>query len=468
MPLINFSGLASGIDSEALIKATSDALRAQRVLPSQKKVQDISDTNSALGEIKSKLSTLQSKVRAFATINGGPMAKGTTSSDETILTASASNSASNGSYTIRVSQLATTDTFSFNDRFSDPGTAIAPAIVDPETSPNSRAIEITVGSGSPFYIDVSPTTTLSEIATAINNATDDATASVINTGQTPPYALVIKSNTPGTAEGQITVNIGQDIVDVGLFGSSTHTNAQDAQFTISGITGTITKSSNTISDVIPGVTFNLIAEAPTTDVVINVTDDKAATTTKVQEFVTAYNELITYMDEQNTVERDEASVNASVIFGPLSTTRIDENAILAIRNAMGESSYDSGTYVRIFADLGVTTERDGTLKFDSAKFNESLDQESTSVEAILLAFGDLAGTTGGTIDQQIRFGGLIDNAVNNNKTQIEDLNNRIAQAEASILKNEETMRARFSRLESLTSQLQSQQAQLTSALAGLQ
>ena len=74
---------------------------------------------------------------------------------------------------------------------------------------------------------------------------------------------------------------------------------------------------------------------------------------------------------------------------------------------------------------------------------------------------------GTIIDQQIRIGGIISNAVTANKAQVTDLNDRIARAEANILKQENDMRARFSRLESLTSQMQSQQAQLTSALAGL-
>lgn len=468
MALINFSGLASGIDSESLIKATSDALRAQRVLPSQKKVQDIGDTNAALSDLKAKLTTLQTKARQFATINGGPLSKSATSSDETILTASTSNSATNGAYTVRVAQLAKSDTYSFDDRFADPAVALAPAI-GASSGGHNREIGVKFGTSDEFFVDITPTTTLSDIASAINNGTTKGVATVVNTGQSPnPYALVIKSNNTGTAEGQITINVGSDLAGVPIFQSATHPGAQDAEFTISGITGTITKSTNSVSDVIPGVTFNLVSEAPTTDVTINVNDDKAGTTSRLQDFVTAYNDIITYMKDKNTIERQENGSQVTSVFGPLSTTRIDENAIVSIRETMSSSAYTSGQYVRIFADLGISTERDGTLKFDSAKFQENLAKEPASVDRLLKAFGDAAAITGGTIDQQVRFNGIIDVALNNNKDQITDLNKRIANAESSISKNEETMRARFSRLESLTSQLQSQQAQLTSALAGLQ
>lgn len=468
MPLINFSGLASGIDSEALIKATSDALRAQRVLPQQKRVQDITDTNSSLTELKTKLTTLQTKARAFATINGGPLSKAATSSDETILTASASNSASNGTYSVRVTQLATSATFSFDSRFTDPAAAVAPGIVYTGVpDDHSDDIAITIGTADPFYVQVTATTTLNDIASAINSATTTATASIVNTGQTPPYALVIKSNATGATDGNIAVTVGGDITTTGIFTTSTEEPAQDSQFTISGISGTISKSTNSISDVIPGVTFNLIAEAPTTDVTINVNDDKTGTTTRVQEFVTAFNDIVTYMKEKNLIERVEEGQRITNIFGPLSTTRIDENALLSIRNAMTSSSYANGNYVKIFADLGITTERDGTLKFDSTKFQDNLSLEASSVNQILTTFGDTVATTGGTIDQQIRFNGIIDIALTNNKDQISSINDRIGQAEASIARNEEIMRARFARLESLTSQLQNQQAALTSALAGL-
>lgn len=464
MPTINFSGLASGIDTEALIKATSDAARAQRVLPSQKKIQDLTDTNTSLNDIKTKLTTLQTKTSGFKTASGGPLAKAAASSDETVLTATASNSASNGTYTMRVAQLATSGSYSPDDRFSDPATAVAPLLVGSET------ITVTIGTGTPIVIPVTATTTLNDIAAAVNNATPSkGTASIVNTGQTPPYALVIKSSSTGATEGTVSFLASAGLTGYAppLFDSGTAIAGDDAEFTITGIAGTITNSTNSVTGVIPGVTINLVSADPLTDVTISISDDKAGTTSKVQDFITAYNDIITYMAEKNKIEREENGSKITNTFGPLAGTRIDENAIISLRNGMSSSTYASGTYVRIFADLGITTERDGTLKFDSAKFQENLAKEPNSVNQVLKNFGDLVAAAGTIIDQQIRIGGIISNAVTGNKSQITDLNDRISRAEAAISKQETDMRARFSRLESLTSQLQSQQAQLTSALAGL-
>lgn len=469
MATVNFSGLASGIDFEALITATSDAARAQRVTPNQKKVQDLGDTNTALSELKSKLNTLKSKINAFSSLSGGPLSKTASSSDETLISASASNAAPNGTYSITVSALAKSHTLSFNDRFAAADTIVAPTIADPATNTvtHTREIAITVGtSGTPFYIDVSPTTTLSGIADSINSANQNVIASVVNTGQTPPYALVLKSTKTGVADGDITVTTGADLAAVPVFQAMTEDAAQNATFAITGVSGTISSATNTISNVLPGLTLNLVATTAT-PVTISVADDISGTTSKVQEFINAYNDIVTYLDEQNEIERVENGTRVDNIFGPLASTRIDENAIQSLRNAIIEARNPNGTNARIFADLGIKTKQDGTLEFKTSDLNDAISADSFSVDTILRNFADAVSSTGGTIDQYTGFNNIIDTSVNSNKERITDLNDRIAELEAQILQNETNMRARFSRLEGLISRLQQQGAQASSALAGL-
>jgi flagellar capping protein FliD len=85
----------------------------------------------------------------------------------------------------------------------------------------------------------------------------------------------------------------------------------------------------------------------------------------------------------------------------------------------------------------------------------------------LQSFADTVGNTGGTIDIYTRFNGMFDMVTNGNKSQITNLNSRIADAERSIERQADDMRARFARLESLMGKLQQQQQSLTSALSGL-
>lgn len=469
MSTINFSGIASGIDSEALIKATSDATRKSRVEPYTTKKTQLEDTNSALDELKTMLTAFQSTVRDFGSLNGGGVVKEATSSDETKVSATASNAATNGTYSVTVTQLAKNETYSFRSTAGTytSSTAIASSginMADP-ASPN-RTLSFSIGTSSPetVSITITNTTTLEDIANSFNASSSRAAASVVNVGTSasPDYRLVVSSNKEGTAEGAITVTVGASITTANDFNNNTESDALDATFTVSGIGGTITRNSNTVSDLITGVTFDF---QNTGTSVIRITPDTTSTISAVQDLVDKYNEIVNYVADNNQVSADSAS--STISFGPLNNTSVDESIIDSLRTAISGSTYSGGSLIRVFSDLGITTQRDGTLKLNQDTLETALGSEPDSVSNILLSFSDTVGLTGGTIDSYIRFNGLFDVTKNGNTDQITNLEDRISRAEKQILQNEESMRARFARLESLIGGLQNQQKTLSSALGGL-
>jgi len=477
MPLINFSGIASGIDSEALIKATSDAARAVRVTPQQNKIKELEGTNDAFSQLKAKLAALQSILQDFASTAGGPLSKSAASSDETVLRASASTSAANGSYTITVTQLAKNGTQTIGKAggtYSSSEDIFSPNAAAPPGHDN-LTIEIGTAPAETAVVEVDNTTTLNQVVSSINDQLTTAVATIINVGTiaSPSYKIVITSTKTGTSEGSISVSSDGGIT--GDIDTSTYSAAANAIFSINGIGSGIERTTNSVTDIIPGLTLNFIAAGgPST---ITIADDANATTSKVQEFITAYNEVVGLIQKNNKIERVEKGDNVTNIFGPLSLTNIDDNVLVAIRNAMSASAYSSGSEIKIFADLGITTDSSpynsetnkggGTLKFDSTVFKTALSKEPNSVNEILKTFGDTAALVGGTIDQFIRFNGLIDTSVNANKETISDLNDRIANAEAAIAKQEELMRKRFASLESTIGKMQNQASALSSILTTL-
>lgn len=463
MALINFSGIASGIDSESLIEATSDAARKQRVEPKEKKVTELEDTTSGLDELKSKLSDLQSQLRNFATLNGGGVFKQGNSSDETVATATAENGTANGTYSITTTALAQNATTSLKK---------GPLVGDPDYSTTADVLDsgavgnIVVTIGSPtaetVNVTVTPTTTISQFVTEFNNESALAEASLVNVGTTavPRYRIVITSTETGTERGAVSINAAGT---PNVYKDDTSSPATDATFSIAGI-GSVTRSSNTINDVIPGVTLSLRGIGTST---VTISDDAETTASNVEEWITTYNEIVSFLAENNLVRREENGDDVKNVFAPLASTRVDDNALTALRNEIASAVYSAGSSVRILADLGISTQRDGTLAFNSETFKSAIEDEPDSVDGVLKDFADSVSTTGGTIDQFIRFNGLIDVTTNSNDEQVQRLNEQISQAEAAILKQEEAMRQRFARLESLMGKLQSQQSQLTSALAGL-
>ena len=473
---ISFPGLASGIDTSALIKASSDATRQERETPLQNKVTDLTNEDTALSTVKTKLTAIQTAAAKFATINGGGLVKQGLSNDETKVTATASNAAQDATYSVTVSALAKNGTTSL-------GPASGTYTSELSTISAGTSEVITVGTGSNLETITVPitagTTTLNDFITSFNNQSKLATATTVNVGTSsnPSYKIVITSNYSGTEKGTIAVS-----TNAAGFASPTASAATDAVMTIGGI-GTITRSSNAIGDVITGVTFNLQAVGSAT---VSVADDVSGSSALVQDMVDAWNDYVTFMNTNNTVTRQSSSGASSTstnlsdtvtnVYGPLAKTRVDDNALSDLRTALGGTTYSKGSTVKIFADFGVTTNKnDGTLLFDTSVFKTAMAAEPSSVGGVLTRFADhtaltadgLEPTKDGVIYGYIKPIGLIDTVIKNNQTNIGNMNDQIAQVEAQISQTEASQTQRYAALEGRISQLQSQQATLTSSLASL-
>jgi flagellar hook-associated protein 2 len=466
MAAITFPGLASGLDTQALIDSTTTASRQTRVKPSQDRVTKLESSNTAFGQLNTKLETLRTNLKGFATISGGAISKTGTSSKESVVSATATSAASNGSYAVTVNDLASNHTYSFNNTYASPDAAIQSTLTGAESAAD-RTVTFTVGSGTQLEtvsIEIPDGNySLQQFADAFNTTSSNAHASVVNTGTaaSPAYKLVLSSIYEGTEKGTIArTTLGASLTNLTGYSESA---AKDASVTVSGI-GTITRSSNSIADLIPGVTLSLNSLGSST---VKIAEDSASTITKVKDFVDSFNELVTFIRDNNTVTREENGTEVTNTFAALANSRIDDNALLNLRNAFSNAIATGGSSIRILADLGITTERDGSLKFDTTKFQSALSSESASVGAILTSIADTTTPTNGTIHQFTRYNGLIDVSINSNKETIADLNTRIANAEKDIQQQADNLKARYARLEAMMGKLQSQQSSLSSALAGL-
>ena len=468
MSVINFSGLASGIDSSSLIKALLDQQRSARITPLQNQVVQYQDTNTAFSGLGEKLAALNTAVQKMRTLHGGVLAKNATSSSEAVATASAANNASNGTYSLTVTQLAKNATYSFADTFSSSGQVINSAINDAAPVDN-RTVSVLVGTGSDQEsVDVvlTSSTTAEDFISQFNAASSKATASLVNVGtqSSPSYKIVINTDNQGLAKGQIAVTSGSEIETAGsgalVTASATQSQATDAQFTVSGISGTITRSTNSFGDLLGGVTINLNAVGSTS---ISVGDDIEGTTNSIQAFVDAYNEVVSYVAENDAVTQEQDGTETINVFGPLASVSLDDNLLSALRTGLTNARASGGT-VSVLADLGITTQRDGTLAFDSNTFASAVQNDPNSVRTITETLGETLGAVDGTIAQYTRYNGLIDASLKSNQSQIDDLNNRIAETEKQLSQQEQSLIERFAKLESLVGRLQSQQQALTATL----
>lgn len=465
MSAVTFSGLASGIDSSSIISSILEQRRTSQITPLTKKITELSDTNSSFAKLQELLTTLKSSADSFRDLNGTVLSKVATSSSESRVTAIAANAASNGSYLVNVLSLAKNGNASFNDRFASTSAAINSSI-DNGASAADRTVTVQVGTGAEqesVAIELTSSTSLSDFVSQFNATSQKAQASVVNVGTTsaPSYAVVINSNNQGTEQGNIALAVGSEVTSAGsgAFSASTISQATNAEFTVDGVSGTFTRSSNSVTDVVTGVTFNFQSTGSAT---IKIGDDAEATTSSVQSFVDAFNEIVNYVKENDLVSVGSAGEDA--VFGPLAGTSLDDSLLTALRGALSSSSA-SGGLLNTLADLGISTERDGTLKFDAAKFKEGVAKDPESVRTITRNLGETLAGVDGTIAQYTRFNGLIDIAEQSNQSLIDSYNSKVSDLEKALAQQEQLLTAQYARLESVIGKMNSQQSSLSSLIA---
>jgi flagellar hook-associated protein 2 len=465
MAALSFSGIASGIDSQAIIDSSIASARLARVTPNQTKVGELEETNTALENLGQKLDALRTTLQQFTSLSGGGVSKTGSSSKESVVGATASNAATNGSYDVTVNNLAKNHTYSFNQTYSSSTSPLQSTLTGAESTV-ARTVTFTVGTGTyqetVSVVVTNGSYTISQFVSDFNAAATKAEASLVNIGTetSPSYKVVISGSYEGTEKGTIArTALGASLTNLSAYSESA---ASNASLSISGI-GTITRSTNSVSDVIPGVTLNLASAGTAT---VKIAEDAATTTAKMQDFVTAFNDVVKFINENNQVIREESGSEVRNIFAPLAATRTDDSALQALRAQISSTTATGGSLIRVFSDLGITTERDGTIKFDTTKLQQALSSEPGSVNSIIQTFADSVALTGGTVDRYTRYSGLLDISINNNKSLITDLNRRISDAEKQIQRMADGLKERYARLEGLMSRLQQQQSSLSGALGG--
>lgn len=458
MAVVRFGGIGSGLDTSSIIDALISQQRKVQIEPIEKRLTTLNESVDALNELKGLLSTLSEKASAFRTLNGGALSKLVSSSNESVATAAVSNIASSGNYSLSVTSLATRGSSSFNERYTSSSDVLISGINDLDLE-DDRTIAVDVG-GESVEITVSSTTTVSDFISQFNSQSTQGRASLINVGTSsiPEYAISISANTEGTELGSVSITGGGSVA--AFIADRTSVSATDAEFTMTGISGTITRSSNTFSDLIDGVTISLSGTGTTN---ISVSVDSDTTKAKVRELIEAYNAIIEYVAENDQITLEQDGSDMKPVFGALSDVGVDDSLIDSLRSVIRGTSNESGS-VRILADLGITTNRDGTLSFDEDTFDNAVSSDPTGVANLLESLGEEFGAPAtGTLAQYTKFGGLLDITLNQQSESVRSNQQKLSDLEKQLSETEQQLITRYAALERIIGSLQSTQ----SALAGL-
>lgn len=305
-----------------------------------------------LNQIQSDVTALASSLTALQDSSGVLGSMTASSSDTSVVTASAATGAVAGTHVVVVNNIASTAS-SYSNVVATSSTPLA-----------SGSFTIQVGSGAPTTIQIGNSVdTLDQLAAAINGQSLGVTASVINDSSGSRLAIV--SNNSGAANGFTISNAS------GLTFTQAST-GQDASLTVDGIP--IDSASNTVSGAISGLTLNLTGASPGGEVTVSVAPDSSAVETAIATFVGAYNTAIGDVNTQYTV-------NANNQEGPLAG---DSSVELLQDTLLSAGSYSGGgNGVSMLADLGITMNQDGTLTLDTSTLNNAVQNNFSAVQNFL-------------------------------------------------------------------------------------
>ena len=408
-----FSGKTSGIDVGATVDALMQLQRAPEVLL-QNQQSAVNTRISTLGGIASDLSQLQTAVNDLKDSFGALSQKTVTSSNSSLVSATAHAAATAGTHTVIVSQLATVSS-SYSDPIADPTTLAGATLTIAYGDPNnpSKTDTITL----PDTIK-----TLQDVADAINQSADNTgvTASVVQDANGQRLALV---STSSGAAGNLTVT-GDVTFHQGVEG-------QDALLSVDGVP--VDSATNTVSGVLTGVDLQLSGADKNTVVQIGINPDTNEAATAVNNFITAYNNV---MKDINTQFTSDSSGSAGPLAGD-AALRTLQSQLLEIAGY----SPGAGTYVNL-QQLGIEMQNDGTLQMNSTVLDDVLTNHYSDFQNFFQstdsnAFGQVASNmllqitdpTQGTVSSDISAQQAISDSLTQ---QISDFEDRLAAVQQQL------------------------------------
>lgn len=441
-PIATFTGLSGGFDYRSLITSILQAERAPAAaLESQQGT--LSSAKAAWGTYSSLMADVGTAAKALRTGAGfGAMTTtvvGTATTGRPILSATAAaTGAQPGNISVQVTALASTGTGT---------TAVQPDATSPILAGGATTASFTIN-GVAITID-STNNSLTGLRDAINAATGaKASAYLVQTGT--GAALVVKANASGAN--------GLNLVETSGTGTLaalgyTQQAGTDAALVVDGVA--VTRSSNTVGDVVPGVTLNLTTAEPGTTVTVSVAADAKAASDAAQAFVTAYNKLVDFTATQVPVAN-------STTRPPLASEPSLNAGRAGIVSALQTQLATNPTTMQSLSQAGISLGRDGKLTFNAGTFATAYGTSRDDLKALFTdRMTDINAQTdaisAGVIGTVAQKTASIDRRVALLGKQVDAIDARLA-----IRKD--TLTKQFVAMDAALSQLKTQSAALSSFL----
>lgn len=472
--MAGITGIGSGIDINSIVGAMVNAERAPKEAQLARLEKTSTTKFSALGQLKSALSELHTALKELN--NPSLFEKRTaTSSNPAMLTASAGSAALAGSYQVEVGRLASASKVATQALASDFSAA------------GAGTLTVKLGAGDiGVDVPIEAGDDLAAIRDKLNTALKDKgiSANIVNDPAGGTSRLVLSAKETGAGKDIYieTADAALGDLTIGSIDYSDPDNpvgtleavngsaagyleqAANAEFKIDGLS--LSSASNTISNAIPDVTLTLVGKTEEgKPLTVTVGQDDAGVKSSIKKFVDTYNKLISTSNQLTNVT--QVGEDKAPIVGGLVGDATVRTLLGSVRNELVTPGGESGDAVRILADLGITTQKDGTLKIDDGKLDTALKDNYDAVGAFFTGDSGLMKRLEQRIEGYTQVGGILDERMKGLQTTIsgidkqrETLNRRIEQLQTRLF-------AQFNAMDSLVGQLSQTGDRLAQALGSL-
>lgn len=340
--LFSIGGIASGLDTEDIITQLLQ-LERQPMKQIERRQDDLREVDDAWGELNTKLSSLRTATDAIGRLDRFDDMVQVSSSNEDAVSVTRTGTTDTGSQSFTVTQLAMSKQVHNADSFASGDAAL-----------DGRELSITVGDTThDLTAELGADATLDDLVQAVNDADIGVRASALQVAS-GDHQLVLDAEatgSEGTFDVDLAASTGWDD------GFATTQDAQDAQLTVGGIT--VTRSSNTIDDLVDGATVTLHRET-TRPVTVTAERDIDGAVGAVEDYVDAINNTLKLIAEQTAYDPETKES------GPLQGQQAASSLAMSLRTAVSTPIDGLEGTAGLAGSVGIGTTRDGLLTFDEA------------------------------------------------------------------------------------------------------
>jgi len=457
-----------------LIQATLNAQR-EPIKANNAKKDELNIKKAIYSDMKSKLSALATVVEELnkpVTVDEDTIFQrvAATSSDSSVVTATAEYPATAGSYDIEVTHIAKAHRIHSTAEISDSSADLEKAgtFTFSGRGEEDSDIVITVESGD----------SLEDIRDAINAAEyadgEEISASIVKGDH---YYLVIEADSTGTENAIDASNTtGDDILSyIGILNSAGDDfeagavlqEALDADFTVNGIQIT-NRGSNTIEDVISGVTLNLLSETEGSDTAtatIEVASNLSAIRSRIGAFINNLNSTLSYLNSKTgtTVDREKEVYTRGALAGDTIFSRLKMELVRALSTMVAGDSADDP---QSMYDIGITVGDGLAISLDVDELNSALESNFDQVVDLFDGVMQEYTTILEPFTTEVSSSNTLDLYTESIETKIDNIDSRNERMEKLIEAREYSLIKQYSGLYMQSMQLKDTESVLLSIYSG--